>query len=170
MVAATAGEAVVPSRIAREAYCVPESKNAFQLLEDMRFRRAPLAVILDEYGGVAGLVTMEDLIEQLIGPIHDEHDAPAADDPVVPLGDSAFEVDAGVELEELNERFGVHLPTDEEYQTIGGLALHALGRLPEPGATFRRDGVEFTVLAVGDRSIKRIKMDLEPAPETAPGV
>ncbi|AMV36712.1 hemolysin family protein [Planctomyces sp. SH-PL62] len=169
MVAAGPGETVVPAGIAREAYCVPESKNAFRLLEDMRFRRAPMAVVLDEYGGVAGLVTMEDLVEQLIGPIHDEHDVPSTEDPVVPLGDSAFEVDAGVEIEELNERFGVHLPTDEDYQTLGGLALHALGRLPEPGASFRRDGVEFTILAVGDRSIRRIKMNLEPAPETAPG-
>nr|WP_303652819.1 hemolysin family protein [Paludisphaera mucosa] len=169
MVAAAPGEVVVPSRIAREAYYVPETKNAFQLLEDLRFRRAPMAVVLDEYGGVAGLVTMEDLVEQLVGPIHDEHDAPTADDPVVPLGDSTFEVSAGVELTELNERFGVHLPTDEEYQTVGGLALHALGRLPEPGASFRRDGIEFTVLAVGDRSIRRIKIDLEPAPEKAHG-
>lgn len=165
MVAAAPGEDVVPARIAREAYCVPETKNAFQLLEDMRFLRAPMAVVLDEYGGVAGLVTMEDLVEQLIGPIHDEHDAPAGDDPVVPLGDSTFEVAGGVDLEELNERFGLHLPTDEEFQTIGGLALHALGRLPEPGATFRRNGVEFTIQAVDPRTIRRIRMDLSPAPE-----
>ena len=165
MVAADPGEEVLPARIAREAYFIPEPKNAFQLLEDMRFRRAPIAVVLDEYGGVAGLVTMEDLIEQLVGPIHDEYDAPAADDPVVPLGEGVFEVDAGLELEELNERFGVQLPTDEDYETVGGLALHALGRLPEPGASFRRDGVEFTVLDVGDRSIRRIRMDLAPAPE-----
>lgn len=165
MVAAAPGESVSPAAIAREAYCVPETKNAFQLLEDLRFRRAPLAIILDEYGGVAGLATMEDLVEQLIGPIHDEHDAPAGDDPVVPLGDSAFEVAGGVELEELNERFGLHLPTDEDFSTVGGLALHALGRLPDPGATFRRDGIEFTVLAVDPRTIRRIRMDLHPAPE-----
>lgn len=153
---------VVPSRIAREAFCVPETKNAFQLLEDMRFRRAPMAIVLDEYGGVSGLVTFEDLLEELVGPIHDEYDAPAPADPVVPLGGSKFEVDATFELEELNERFGINLPTDEDFETVGGLALHVLGRLPDPGANFEYDGVDFTVLDVGDRHIKRIRMDLDP--------
>ncbi len=158
---------VVPARIAREAFCVPETKNAFQLLEDMRFRRAPMAIVLDEYGGVSGLVTFEDLLEELVGPIHDEYDPPAPADPVVPLGGSKFEVDAGLELEELNERFGVNLPTDEDFETVGGLALHALGRLPDPGASFRFDGIDFTVLEVGDHHIRRIRMDLDPAPEEA---
>jgi CBS domain containing-hemolysin-like protein len=153
---------VVPAEIARPAYCVPETKNAFQLLEDMRFRRAPMAIILDEYGGVAGLVTIEDLLEQLVGPIHDEYDAPAPADPIVPLGGSKFEIDASVALEDLNDRFDVHLPTDEEYQTIGGLALHKLGRLPEPGATFRYEGLDFKVLEVSNRSIRRLEMDLRP--------
>jgi len=158
---------VVPSRITREAFCVPETKNAFQLLEDMRFRRVPMAIVLDEYGGVSGLLTFEDLLEELVGPIHDEYDAPAPADPVVPLGGSKFEVDAAVELEELNERFGINLPTDEDFETVGGLALHALGRLPDPGANFRFDGIDFTVLDVGDRHIRRIRMDLEPVAEDA---
>lgn len=158
---------VVPSRIAREAFCVPETKNAFQLLEDMRFRRAPMAIVLDEYGGVSGLVTFEDLLEELVGPIHDEYDPPAPADPVVPLGGSKFEVDAAFELEEINERFGINLPTDEDFETVGGLALHVLGRLPDPGANFQYDGVDFTVLDVGDRHIKRIRMDLEPTTEEA---
>ncbi|WP_337177354.1 hemolysin family protein [Paludisphaera sp.] len=158
------GGEVPLARLVREAYGVPETKNAFQLLEEMRARCAPMAVVLDEYGGVVGLVTMEDLVEQVIGPIRDEHDAPTEEEPVVPVGDSAFEIVGGVDLEELNERFGLHLPTDEEFHTVGGLAFHALGRLPEPGASFRRDGVEFTVLAVSPRSIRRLRMDLSPAP------
>jgi CBS domain containing-hemolysin-like protein len=165
MVAAAPGEEVAPARLAREVYCVPATKNAFQLMEDMRFRCAPMAIVLDEYGGVVGLVTMEDLVEQLIGPIRDEHDVPADEDPVVPLGDSSFEIAGGVDLEELNERFGLHLPTDEDFHTLGGLTLHALGRLPDPGASFRRDGVEFTVLAVSPRAIRRVRMDLNPDPE-----
>mgnify|MGYP001076205438 CR=1 FL=1 len=165
MVAVAPGEEIAPALLAREAYCVPETKNAFQLLEDMRFRRTPMALVLDEYGGVAGLVTLEDLVEQLVGPIHDEHDLPTDEDPVVPLGDSTFAVAGGVDLEELNERFGLHLPTDADFHTLGGLALHALGRLPEPGASFRRAGVEFTILAVAPRSIRRVQIDLSPAPE-----
>ncbi|MDR3619805.1 MAG: hemolysin family protein [Paludisphaera borealis] len=158
---------VVPAAIARPVYRVPETKNAFNLLEEMRFRRAPMAIVLDEYGGVAGLVTIEDLLEQLVGPIHDEYDAPAPADPIVPLGGSKFELDASVDLEDLNERFGVHLPTDDEYQTIGGLALHVLGRLPEPGAAFSYEGLDFTVLEVADRSIRRLKMDLQPGSQGA---
>lgn len=165
LAAAPDGEQVVPARLAREAFGVPETKNAFDLLEEMQARCTPMAVVLDEYGGVVGLVTMEDLVEQVIGPIRDEHDAPIEEEPVVPLGDTAFEVVGGVELEELNERFGLHLPTDEDFHTVGGLAFHALGRLPEPGASFRRDGVEFTVLAVSPRAIRRIRLDLSPAPE-----
>ena len=153
---------VVPSAIARPVFRVPETKNAFQLLEEMRFRRAPMAIVLDEYGGVAGLVTIEDLLEQLVGPIHDEFDAPTPADPIVPVGGSKFEIDASVDLEDLNERFSVHLPTDDDYHTIGGLALHVLGRLPEPGAAFRYAGLGFTVLEVSARSIRRLEMDLQP--------
>lgn len=153
---------VVPASIARPVYRVPETKNAFQLMEEMRFRRASMAIVLDEYGGVAGLITLEDLLEQLVGPIHDEFDAPAPADPIVAVGGSKFQVDASVELEDVNERFGIHLPTDEDFQTIGGLALHLLGRLPEPGATFQYAGLGFTVLEVSDRSIRRLEMDVRP--------
>ena len=159
---------VVPSAIARPVYRVPETKNAFQLLEEMRIRRAPMAIVLDEYGGVAGLVTIEDLLEQLVGPIHDEFDAPAPTDPIISIGGSKYEIDATVDLEDLNERFSVHLPTDDEYHTVGGLALHVLGRLPEPGASFRYAGLGFTVLEVSARSIRRLEMDLQPGSGDGP--
>jgi len=162
MLGSEAPSHVDPASLVRPVFRIPETKNAFNLLEEMQFRRNPMAIVLDEYGGVAGLVTIEDLLEQFVGPIHDEYDAPAAADPIVPLGGSKFEVDAAFDLEDLNERFSLHLPTDQEYQTIGGLALHVLGRLPEPGATFSYEGLDFTVLDVSDRSIRRLKMDLQP--------
>jgi CBS domain containing-hemolysin-like protein len=167
MVVETDVQKVVPAAIARPVYRVPESKNAFDLLEEMRFRRAPMAIVMDEYGGVAGLVTIEDLLEQLVGPIHDEFDAPADADPIIPVGGSKFQLDASVELEDLNERFSVHLPTNDDFQTIGGLALHVLGRLPEPGAEFRYAGLGFTVLEVSDRSIRRLEMDVFPSAPAA---
>ena len=78
----------------------------------------------------------------------------------VPLGDSRYEVDATLPLESLNERLGLHLPTDGEFLTVGGLAFHALGRVPEPGETFRADGVQFTVVEVNDHRIRRLRIEL----------
>ena len=132
-------ESVVPAQLVRPAYCVPETCNAFQVIEELRGNRTGMAIVLNEYGAVAGLVTLEDLLEQLVGPIDDEHDVPAPTDPIRPLEGSRFDVDASLPLEVLNERLGLHLPTEEEFQTIGGLALHALGRLPEDGEKFRHE-------------------------------
>jgi CBS domain containing-hemolysin-like protein len=162
-------QSVVPAQLVRPAYCVPETCNAFQLIEDLRGNRTEMAIVLDEYGGVAGLVTLEDLLEQLVGPIHDEHDTPSPADPIKPLDSSRFEVDASLPLLELNNRLGLHLPTGEDFQTVGGLALHALGRLPDEGAKFRQNGIEFTVLHVRERSIRRVLIDLQPAAPAANG-
>jgi CBS domain containing-hemolysin-like protein len=157
---------VSPKRLARPAYFVPETKRADELLEELRSQRLQIAIVLDEYGGVAGLVTLEDLFEEIVGPIDDEHDRPSNGDPVRPLGPSSFEVDASIPLEELNERLGLHLPTDGEATTVGGYAFHALGRLPEPGTIFRENGIQFTVLEVADHSIRRVKLDLVGQPES----
>jgi CBS domain containing-hemolysin-like protein len=156
-------EAVVPRKLVRPAYCIPETKNAYELLDEFRSKRTQIAIVLDEYGGVAGLITLEDLLEELVGPIDDEHDIPTPKDAVVPLGGSSYEVDATLPLELLNERLGLHLPTDGDFLTVGGLAFHTLGRLPEPGTTFRHNGVEFTILEVADHSIRRVRVDLHPA-------
>jgi CBS domain containing-hemolysin-like protein len=158
---------VSPRRLARPAYFIPETKAASELLEDLRSRRLQIAVVLDEYGGVVGLITLEDVIEELVGPIDDEHDQPTPSDPLVPLGDGKYEVDATLPLEEVNERLGLQLPTDDDITTVGGYVFHALGRLPEPGATFRRDGIEFTVLEVADHSIRRMRLELIGQPNRA---
>jgi CBS domain containing-hemolysin-like protein len=154
---------IVPRTLARQPYCVPETKNAYDLLEEFRAKRTQIAIVLDEYGGVAGLVTLEDLLEELVGAIDDEHDVPTPDDPIVPLGGSRYQVDAAVELELLNERLGLRLPTDEDFLTLGGFAFHELGHLPEAGATFRHGGVAFEVMEVAEHSIRRVLIDLEPA-------
>jgi magnesium and cobalt exporter, CNNM family len=155
-------ESVVPAQLVRPAYCVPETCNAYQVIEELRGNRTGMAIVLDEYGAVAGLVTLEDLLEQLVGPIDDEHDIPASADPIRPLEGSRFDVDASLPLEVLNNRLGLHLPTEEEFETIGGLALHALGRLPEDGEKFRHNGIEFTVLDVREQAIRRVLIDLRP--------
>lgn len=154
-----------PRKLARPPLFVPESKNATELLEELRRQRVQMAVVLDEYGAVSGLITLEDLLEQIVGPIDDEHDVPTPEDPVVSLGGSLYEVDGSLPLEDLNERLDLSLPTDGDYQTVGGLAFDTLGRVPEVGATFRAGPVEFTVVEVVDHAIRRLRLNL--APRTA---
>ncbi len=154
---------IIPRSFVRPAYCVPETKNAYDLLEEFRSQRTQIAIILDEYGGVAGLITLEDLLEELVGDIDDEHDVPTPADTVVPLGGTRYEVDAGLTIEDFNDRLGVRLPTDGDFMTVGGFVFHSIGRLPEPGATFRSDGIEFQIVEVLDHSIRRVQVDLQPA-------
>ena len=155
-------DAVIPRQLSRPPYCVPETKNAYDLLEEFRAQRTQIAIVLDEYGGVAGLITLEDLLEDLVGAIDDEHDVPTPSDQVVPLGGARYEVDATLSLEDLNNRLNLKLPTDGDFQTVGGFVFHELGRLPEAGALFRHDGIEFQIVAVADHSIRRVQLDLQP--------
>ena len=148
------------AKLARKAYFVPESKNANDLLGELRTLRSQIALVVDEYGTLAGLVTLEDLFEQLVGPIDDEHDIPTPDDRIKEVGATKFEVDATVPLGQLNHRFRLHLPTDGQFQTVGGYAFNELGRLPSPGEMFQADGVQITILEVVERSIRRVLMEL----------
>ncbi len=147
-----------PSELVRPAHFVPETKNAFELLDELRLERKHVAIVLDEYGGVAGLVTLEDLVEALVGSIDDEHDKLPESDSIVALGGGRYLVDARLPLDEVNERLGIELPTNGDFETVGGLAFHALGRLPEPGESFPAFGVVFTVAEVSDHAIKRLEI------------
>lgn len=150
-------------KLIRPPLYVPESKNAIELLTEFQTLHIQIAIVLDEHGGVAGLITLEDLLEELVGEIVDEHDKPSPEEPFKRLDESLYEVDATLPIEDLNERLHLRLPTDEDFSTVGGLAFSTLGHLPVPGATFRRLGVEFTVLRVEGRSIRRMRVDLDPS-------
>jgi CBS domain containing-hemolysin-like protein len=154
-------DAISPRSLVRPPHRVPETKNAYELLEELRSQRTQIAIVQDEYGGVSGLITLEDLLEQLVGAIDDEHDVPSPADCLIPVGDALYEVDATVEIEELNGRLALRLPTDADYLTVGGLAFHALGRVPEPGASFRFAGIDFTVVEVVEHAIRRVRIDLQ---------
>jgi magnesium and cobalt transporter len=158
--------AISPRDLIRPALFVPESKNAYELLEEMRSQRTHFVVVLDEYGSVAGIVTLEDLLEELVGPIDDEHDLPSPADPVRALGSSRYDVDAILTLDEVNVRLGLQLPTDGEFQTIGGLVFHELGRVPMKGDRVYAHGYAFTVVDVSDHTIRRITIDLSPENST----
>jgi putative hemolysin len=110
---------------------VPETKRVSELLREMQRGKFSLAIVVDEYGGTAGLVTMEDLLEEIVGEIRDEHDE-GEEEPIRILGEHEAQVDAGVNIEDVNAKLGLHLP-HEEFETIGGLAVGLFGHLPQEG-------------------------------------
>jgi magnesium and cobalt exporter, CNNM family len=141
--------------LVRPTSFVPETKKVGDLLAEMRARRIYLAIVVDEYGGTAGLVTMEDVIEEVVGEIHDELDEDQ--DLVHPLEDGSYRVDAKVDLDDLNERLGVSLPADE-YDTLGGFLYALAGKIPSPGDRFVHDGLEFRIAAVRGRRITSVQV------------
>jgi len=153
------------AELVRPAYFVPETKRADELLAEMRTRHLYLAIVVDEYGGTAGLVTMEDVIEEVVGEIHDELDE---EQPLVsPMEDGSYRVDAKVHLDEFNARLQVALPA-EEYDTLGGFLYALAGKIPAAGDRFLHEGLEFTISAVRGKRITQVHVRLlgpQPADE-----
>ncbi|MBV1849174.1 hemolysin family protein [Catellatospora tritici] len=149
--------------LAREIKRLPGSKPVLAALSEMRRERNTIAVVVDEYGGTAGIVTLEDLIEELVGEIHDEYDeTPVATStgPRVPT-----EVDGMINLADFAERTGVRLPAGP-YETVGGYLMSTLGRMPQPGDTAQLDSYQLTVLALEGRRVAQVRLELaEPVPE-----
>jgi CBS domain containing-hemolysin-like protein len=141
--------------IRRDVLAIPEVKPIDDLLKELQKSHAHQAVVLDEYGGTAGLVTLEDIIEELIGEIQDEHDEPP---PLQELDEKGcrFSVAGTVALEEVAEKLGVPIDNPEEYETIGGYALHQLHLAPRTGATARLDGFDVSVSDATGRRIRRL--------------
>jgi CBS domain containing-hemolysin-like protein len=127
--------------LAREALFVPESKKADSLLQQMQLESNHLAMVVDEYGGIAGLVTLEDLLEELVGEISDEYDADSRD--VEELDDGKYRVNARLAVDELGELFDLELD-DDEVDSVGGLLTKLLGRLPVTGSRVETDGLVLT--------------------------
>jgi magnesium and cobalt transporter len=132
----------------RPAVFIPESKRLNTLLAEFRASQNHIAIVVDEYGGVSGLATIEDVLEQIVGDIDDEHD-PEEAEYIQDVGDGQFNVLGLTRIEDFNEYFDVNL-SDEEYDTVGGLVMHELGRLPRRGETLDFGGFQFRVLR-GDR-------------------
>lgn len=147
--------------IVRPAVFIPESKRLSTLLREFRTNRNHMAIVVDEYGGVSGLVTIEDVIELIVGEIDDEHDAEESVH-ISQQGDGRFVIDALTEIETFNEHFKVALD-DEEFDTVGGLILSQLGHLPKRGEELEFDGFRFRVLAADSRRIHRLLVTQIPA-------
>lgn len=155
-----------PARdLARPVQFVPETKKIDSLFADFRRQRTQFAVVMDEYGGTAGIVTIEDLLEEIVGEIQDEYDD-AEELPLKEVAPGVVEVAGLYALDELNERFDLDLP-HEDFDTVGGLVLHLLGRVPIEGEVVRLDNVEITVAQVEGRRVSRaiVRMIEMPEPE-----
>jgi CBS domain containing-hemolysin-like protein len=148
----------IPVRaVMRPPYFVPESKRISDLLREFRAQRIQIAIVLDEYGGTAGLITIEDILEEIVGEIDSEHDR-KTEGPVKVSSDGVIEVNAKMRVAEVNERFGLSLEENEDYDTLGGFVFSHLGRVPPLGDVFITDGVEFTVLKADARRIGRLRL------------
>lgn len=136
----------------RPAVFIPESKRLNVLLREFRASRNHIAIVVDEYGGVAGLVTIEDVLEQIVGDIADEYDYDEAEDNIVRQGEDSFRVKAQTEIGDFNLALGASF-SDEAFDTVGGLVIHAFGRLPKRGEKIAIDGLEFQVLRADSRRL-----------------
>jgi magnesium and cobalt transporter len=150
----------------RPAVFVPESKRLNVLLKEFRASRNHMAIVVDEYGGVAGMVTIEDVLEQIVGEIEDEHDV-EEEDTIRKHSQVHYTVKALTLLEDFNEYFGTDFP-DEEFDTIGGLVTHHIGHLPERGERVVIDNILFKVLRADNRRIHMLQLTLLPRPAEAP--
>jgi magnesium and cobalt transporter len=136
----------------RPAIFVPESKPLNVLLKEFRASRNHMAIVVDEYGGVAGLVTIEDVLEQIVGDIEDEYDFDEASDNIVRESPTQFRVKAQTEIGDFNEAFATAFPT-EDFDTVAGLVIHRFGRLPKRGESVVVEGLRFTILRADSRRL-----------------
>ncbi|HVO43666.1 MAG TPA: hemolysin family protein, partial [Aggregatilineales bacterium] len=148
--------------VMRPAYFVPESKKAADLLEDLQQRKIHMAIVIDEFGGTAGLVTIEDLLEEIVGEIQDEYD-PEPEAEYQKIGDDEYLFDAGINLEEVNELLNANL-SDEASDTLGGYVFSTLGKVPLAGEVFTAEGLEIRVEEITGRRIRQVRVRRIPPP------
>ena len=149
--------------LARPAYFVPESKRVDELLAEMRRNKLSIAIVVDEYGGTAGLVTVEDMLEEIVGEIVDEFDRD--EESIHRISDNEAILDARVSIDELEELFGVKVE-EGDFDSVGGFILSHLGKMPTAGEEVRVDGLVVRILAVSGRRIKRVRVIKEEPPPT----
>ena len=141
--------------ILRKPYFIPETKNIHLLLHELKEKKLHMAIVIDEYGGTSGLVTLEDLLEEIVGEIRDEHDQ--EEEKFVELPDGYTLVDSRVEIEAFEKHFGAEIPQGK-YETLGGFILDTLKRIPMTGDVVHHDGLEMVVASADERSIKKVRI------------
>ena len=147
--------AVVLRRVMRAPYFVPETKNLEELLHEFKKKRIHIAIVIDEYGGTSGLVTIEDLLEQIVGDIQDEYDL--EEEWLVEESEGVVQVDARLPIEELEEYFGIEVERDK-FETVGGLIFHLTGRIPQIGEEIATDTIRLAVVEADERKISKVRI------------
>ncbi len=157
------GEPIAVRKILHRAHFVPENKKVGPLLKELQRRRTHMAVVVDEHGSVSGLVTLEDILEEIVGEIHDEHDW--EERPVEQLRDGSLVVEGTVSASELREDYGIPLPESTEFETVAGFMLDRLGSVPKGGEVVRLGEWRLTVVDVEGNRVSKVKAErLEPPP------
>ncbi|GIU18850.1 cobalt transporter [Shewanella colwelliana] len=152
------------AQVIRPAVVVPESKRVDVLLKEFRSQRYHMAIVVDEYGGVSGLVTIEDILEEIVGEIEDEFDHDSAEETEIrKVGKQIYMLKALTPIEDFNETFGTQF-SDEEFDTVGGLVSHAFGHLPERNEKITIDDIEFKVISADTRRLVQLRVKLPETP------
>lgn len=147
---------IILQDIIRPAYFVHESKKVSQLLREFQQKKVHLAVVIDEFGGTEGIITMEDILEEIVGEIHDEYDDVKR--AVEESGDGSAIVGANIGIHDFNEQFSASIPDAPEYETLAGFLQKVTGRLPEVNEEIRQVGFSFTILSKTARRLKQVKV------------
>jgi CBS domain containing-hemolysin-like protein len=148
----------------RKAYFVPETKLLRSLLHEFQNQKLHIAVVLDEYGGTAGIVTLEDILEELVGEITDEYEK-TQPEPVRKIDPHTIEADARTYIDDLNDEYELNLPEDEDYETVGGFVFSRLGYIPRTNECFDYENLKFTIASAEARRIRRIRIQKIPDSE-----
>jgi CBS domain containing-hemolysin-like protein len=150
------------TKLIRPPQFVPETKSISSLMPDLKAGKFRIGIVVDEYGGTAGIVTLEDIVEEIVGEISGEYEPPPAE-PITLLDENAAEMDAAVRIPEANDELHIELPEEEDYTTVGGFATSVLGHIPKIGESFTYDHIRFTITEADARRIKRLKIERLPA-------
>jgi CBS domain containing-hemolysin-like protein len=148
--------------IVRPPYIVPETKDLASLLQEFRKTNNHFAIVIDEYGDMAGICTLEDLLEEIVGEIEDEFDV--AEEQIEQVDEDTYRIDGMFPIDEFNSRFGTDLP-DEDFHTLGGFVFGELGRAPEPGDDVSYNGLRFDVLEVDGNRIEKLAVQFVERPQ-----
>jgi magnesium and cobalt transporter len=161
-----AGEDFEVRDMLRPAVFIPESKRLNVLLKEFRSNRNHIAIVVDEYGGVAGMITIEDVLEQIVGDIEDEYDFDETEDNIIRDAEGRYRVKALTEITDFNETFGTEF-SDEEFSTIGGLVVSKFGHLPKRGEVITFNNLQFTALRADSRRLHSLLVIKTPTEETS---
>ena len=155
------------AKIMRQVQFIPESKLVRELLREFQAKKVHIAIVLDEYGGTAGLVTIEDILEELVGEITDEYETEGPVE-LKRIDEQTVEVDARMRIDELNDELNIELPEDEDYETIGGFVFSTLGKIPSVGETCAHQNVGIQVIGAEPRRITHLRLRIAPIEDREP--